>query len=104
MDNLLPELVARRKTALRFYHFRGMRAPNDWEYGVIIGKLQARIGRYQIALWWGYEAIFNRYWAPTLAMSSNPPGSGGTPPPPSPPSPPPPSPPGPIERPRPRPR
>lgn len=49
---------------MRFYSFKRLRAPNDWEYGVIIGPLQARVGRYQVALWWNCHPIFNRYWAP----------------------------------------
>ena len=49
---------------MHFYSFSGLRAPNDWEYGVIIGPFQARIGRFQFALWWNYRPLINRYWAP----------------------------------------
>lgn len=49
---------------MRFYRFIGLRSPSDWEYGLIVGKLQVRVGRYQLALWWNYRPIINRYWAP----------------------------------------
>ena len=50
---------------MKFYRSKGLRADNDWDFGVIIGRFQARIGRYQFAVWWDYRPLINRYWAPS---------------------------------------
>ncbi len=37
---------------IKFTRFSNVRAAGDWEWTVILGRLQIRIGRSQSAIWW----------------------------------------------------